>query len=249
MTSPMTDAPRTCAFCNTLLTSDLLAASSNGKRCPRCGEMLPAELRREANVPPASEPATAAALVESRDWPGHPHHHADRGLDRADVRAQNPGLSPQERLQGRPGCSPRGAVTRRMGGAGLPSRGLRSRGRHPCGRIDPRVRRRKLLEPPRPAAIDVGLEQLRKWCGLRLDDVDHVVLAAQFPQVTVVVRTAHAIRERRTHAEPGRDAQRRSAWPAALRVPDAAGRGADLVRRSADARSRPAPRQFSQERS
>jgi hypothetical protein len=52
---------------------------------------------------------------------------------------------------------------------------------------------KELLAEPRPALIDWSLRQITRTSGLKLEDIDHVVLAtafdAHFPQLVMIVRT------------------------------------------------------------
>jgi hypothetical protein len=54
---------------------------------------------------------------------------------------------------------------------------------------------RRLLDPPRPAPLDLVLDRLERWTGLTVNDLDHIVLGAEIkselPPLFVVVQTRH----------------------------------------------------------
>jgi hypothetical protein len=84
-------------------------------------------------------------------------------------------------------------------------------GLHIAEWLDDKKVGKPLLDEPRPAALEWIVKQLPRMTGLKLEEIDHAVLAvsldAQFPQVQVVIKTRRAydlakIAEHARAAEP-----------------------------------------------
>src|SRR4051812_43156120 len=207
----MAETSLTCPYCNTLFDPASAGSSPRGRTCPRCGEPLPAEMQASVTTvssTPVSEAQTPSGLSNRAIGVtvlSIMIVMAVVGLAFAlwtqDFRRRNDFKVTQEAPQIVPSPAEWAAL------GYVPAKSNLLAGIQVTDVVSETPGNTKLLDPPRPAIVETLVKQLEKWTGLRLQGIDHVILAVSLddnlPQGTVALRTRQPYR----HEELARTTQ------------------------------------------
>lgn len=192
-----------CPFCNAPLP--VLAAPALGKQpCPRCGEPVPGDrwpvdpglatsLRAGPAPAPVSSPPDFRAANRRIAWTllGIIASMAIIGLSYALWTKQaRRGRDPKKIEKFEPIAARRPSELAALGY--LPKDCQIVAGFH-FAEMQTDKSGQELLAVPRPALLDFSIKQIARTTGMKIDDLDHVVLAATFdaslPQLASIIRT------------------------------------------------------------
>lgn len=217
---PGTSNPPTCPYCNSLISP----AARERRRCPRCGEPLPARLFGDhARAPLLPSPPEEGETGGEREA-SIPNNNGEVRKTISASRTANRRVAIGF-LAVMGGMAILGLVfalvtkpTRKTRDPKIPENApaagsqapadLSTLGYLPAGcdvvggvhlsHLADSPAGKKLLEQPRPALLDQGLSKIEKWTGVKAEAIDHIVfgiaLDGGIPELTAVIRTGRPYR-------------------------------------------------------
>jgi predicted Zn finger-like uncharacterized protein len=190
-----------CPYCNSVLSHDDVRGADGKVRCPRCGEPLPVTLHEPR---PSLTFGTTTSPPEKASWSNRTIGFSVLGvmvlmaiggltlaLLTVESRRKNDyrvtkSTHPPTAIQA-PG---------EVAGLGFLPPEVNFVAAMQVAELLKDPEGKKLLEAPRPAAINVLLDAVQKWTRLRAEDLDQIAAGTEIkdklPQLTVVVTTRNA---------------------------------------------------------